>query len=100
MFSKPFTVHSSQKNNWEKVASSSDRIQFIDPESIKYKKGKLYVSAKVSNINTDTQVILNSKEYGMEIDCEKRLFKEQGEKWASSVGNKLITETIIKSCTY
>ena len=86
--------------NWVEVASNSSAIQFIDTQSIQYKKEILSLTTKYSEINPENQETLNENIYQIQIDCRNRLFKEQGEKWEKSVGNKLITETIINSCTY
>ena len=88
------------QSNWVEVASNSSAIQFIDTQSIQYKKEILSLRTKHSEINPENQETLNTNIYQIQIDCRNRLFKEQGEKWKKSVGNKLLTETIINSCTY
>tara|TARA_Y100001968_G_scaffold332616_1_gene391487 strand:- start:2739 stop:3095 length:357 start_codon:yes stop_codon:yes gene_type:complete len=99
LFLAPFRAISAQ-SNWVEVASNSSAIQFIDTQSIQYKKEILSVTTKYSEINPQNQETLNTNIYQIQIDCRNRLFKEQGEKWKKSVGNKLVTETIINSCTY
>lgn len=95
----PFRA-SAVQSNWVEVASDSSAIQFIDTESIKYKKEILSLTTKYSELNPENQETLNTNTYQIQIDCRNRLFKEEGEKWEKSVGNKIITETIINSCTY
>ena len=86
--------------NWQKIASDSNGIQFIDTESIKYKGDILSLKTKYESIDPDSKELIYTNGYNLEIDCTKRLFKEEGLKWQSSLGSKLITETIIESCTY
>ncbi len=93
-------VISADFDSWEKVASAEDGIQYIDIGSIKYKKDILSLLTKYSKINSETHEIINSSIYKIDINCDKRLFKIEGEKWEESTGNKFITETILNSCRY
>ena len=99
-FSKPIATFSAEYHDWEKVASNANEEQFIDLGSIKYKKDVLTLLTKYSEINPENKETLNSQLYEMQIDCEKRRFKIGRESWNPSTGNRLITETIINSCTY
>ena len=96
----PVILYSSDLNNWQEVASSSSGIQFIDLNSIKYKKGILTLLSKYSDVNPDDKSVLNSNIYRMEIDCDRRLFKDEKNKWRATIDNKLIKQTIINSCKY
>tara|TARA_Y100001968_G_C19316258_1_gene696850 strand:- start:173 stop:535 length:363 start_codon:yes stop_codon:yes gene_type:complete len=96
----PYSVMASELISWDKVASTSEGEQFIDSQSIKYKKGILSVFTKYSEFNPDTQETLNTISYQMDIDCEKRLFrKDQETKWEAPE-TKLMKKVIIKSCSY
>ena len=85
---------------WTEVSSNSDGIQFIDTESIKYKKGILSIMTKYTEVSGENHEVINSSSYEMEIDCERRLFKkESGKNWELPSG-KLMKQLLIKSCTY
>ncbi len=94
------SVLSNSSNNWEELASEADKIQYIDINSIRYQKGILSILTKSVDRDSESQPSNFSKVYNMQIDCDKRLYKEEGEKWKSPKGNKLITNSILKSCTY
>ena len=91
------------------VANSSDEIQLIDPNSIKYNnKGFLSVVAKYIKLNPDNKEIINSNSYLLAIDCDNRLYSElpmnselkQVKTWLNPIDNKLIKKTIINSCSF
>ena len=88
------------QDRWQEVASNDDGKQFLDTESIKYKKGLLIINTKYEEFDFQNQKLKNTNSYILEIDCDKRLFKKQGKEWQSSIGDKLITQTIINSCRY
>ncbi len=98
-----------ETTTWEEVATTEKGIQYIDTSTIKYDtQGILSVSTKYSEINPEDQKIINTNIYIMEINCDKRIFKDisvngkstQGGTWESSRDDKLIKKTIIKSCSY
>tara|TARA_Y100001968_G_C19424444_1_gene753535 strand:+ start:1262 stop:1651 length:390 start_codon:yes stop_codon:yes gene_type:complete len=95
--------------NWTEVATTSNEIQFIDINSIKYNnKGLLSVLTKYYDINPDNQEIINIQSYLMAIDCEKRLFSKlpvngepnQVKNWINPTNDRLIKKTIVNSCSY
>ena len=95
--------------NWEEVASTSEGIQYIDTGSLKYKeKGILSILTQYSKINPDSEEVIDTYIYEMDIDCEKRLYRDislngisqKGSNWKVSSGDKLTKKTIIKSCSY
>ncbi len=98
-----------KSDNWQQVASTEDRRQFIDTETIIYdSKGILSVFTRYSDINAEGNINLPSNSYLIKIDCQRRLYKQtnsndkqsQAGKWLDSKDNKLIKQTIINSCTY
>tara|TARA_Y100001968_G_scaffold262614_1_gene250961 strand:+ start:2796 stop:3152 length:357 start_codon:yes stop_codon:yes gene_type:complete len=93
----PFNyAYSANTQNWQEVASSSNENRYIDLDSIKYKKGKLSVLTKYTQINYETNQTVDNIFSQIEIDCEKRLFKD-GSNWLAPK-DKLMKETIINSC--
>ena len=93
------TVHSQDSWNWQEVASNINEKNYIDINTLKYKKGILYALTKYSQIDNETSKVIDNTLYKIEIDCEKRLFKEQGKKWTKP-NEKLMKQTIINSCIY
>ncbi len=100
---------SAEEINWTEVANTNSEKQFIETKSIKYNNNnQLSVSTKYSQVNSDDQKIIKSSSYLMAIDCENRLFSKlplnselkQVQKWSKPSNNKLIKNTIIKSCSY
>ncbi len=94
---------------WIEVDRTSNGIQFIDPNSIKYNnRGFLSVITKYSEINPDDQTIISSNSSLIAVDCENRLFSKlpvNGElkkvkNWEEPTNNKLIKKIIINSCSY
>ena len=95
--------------NWTEVANTTNGIQFIDTNSIKYNnRGILSVLTKYSEINPDDEEIINTNIYLMAIDCENRLFSKfqvngelkQVNKWNSPINDKFVKKTILNSCSY
>ena len=100
---------SADELNWIEVAKTSNEIQFIDPNSIKYNnKGFLSVITKYSIINPEDNSITHTDSYLMAIDCENRIFSKlpiyaevkEVKNWEQPISNKLIKKTIINSCSY
>ena len=87
-------------NNWEKLASDVNGAQFINTDTIKYKKNILSFTTKYLDTESNSADSSDKNTYSIEIDCDKRLFKLEGKKWESSTGDKLMTESIINGCTY
>ena len=109
IFFSSFNKLSAEQINWVEVDRTSNGIQFIDSNSIKYnKRGFLSVITKYSEISPDTQTIINSNSYLMAVDCENRLFSKlplngelkQVKIWEEPTNDKLIKKTIINSCSY
>ena len=105
----PKDCNALDSNNWTEVASNENGKRFINTDSIKYdSKGILSILTRYLEIDAESQSVLNSKTSILEIDCDKRLFKkssvdgkEQSDNnWKTSVEDRLIKRTIIKSCTY
>ena len=95
--------------NWIEVAKTSNEIQFIDANSIKYNnQGLLSVVTKYSEFNPDDQEIINTNSYLMAVDCDSRLFSKlpvngdikQVKEWKEPFNDKLIKKTILNSCSY
>ena len=95
--------------DWLEVSNTNNEILSIIPKSIKYNnKGFLSVVARYSEIDLDDQTPLNNENFLMAIDCENRLFSKfpintdikQVKNWDNPINNKLIKQTIIKSCSY
>jgi hypothetical protein len=95
--------------DWIEVDKTTNGIQFIDSNSIKYNnRGFLSVLTKYSEINPDDQTIVSTNSYLMAIDCENRLFSklpvngrlDQVKNWDKPINDKLIKKTIINSCSY
>ena len=104
-----FTKLSAEELNWVKVASTNNKIQFIDPNSIKYNnKGILSVKTKYSEINPEDNTNINTDSYLIAIDCENRLFSKlpfnndinKVKNWVKPKNDKLIKTTIFNSCSY
>ena len=104
-----FEILLSEEIKWTEVAIYNDEIQFIDKNSIKYNnKGFLSVITKYSKINLDDQSSINSNSYLIAIDCGNRLYSKlplnsglkQVREWTNPINNKLIKQTIIKTCSY
>tara|TARA_Y100001968_G_C19453982_1_gene770858 strand:+ start:11237 stop:11707 length:471 start_codon:yes stop_codon:yes gene_type:complete len=100
LFFSSSSVIAASTKNWTEIAATSDGIQFIDTQSIRYKKGILFILTKYSEINPENNDILSTKSYQMEIDCQKRLFKTDSSKNWEKPETKLMKAAIIKSCTY
>ena len=106
IFFSPLHVVSAESSNWVEVASNTDGIQFIDTKSINYdSKGILSVITRFSDIDPKTKEASNTNSYRIEINCEKRLIKNNTTAnkaigWEKSSGNKLAKQVIIKSCSY
>ena len=99
----------SKEINWIEVANTSNELQFIDVNSIKYNnRGFLSVITKYSEINPDDHEIINTNSYLIAVDCENRLFSKlpvngdlnQVKNWDKPLNDKLIKNTIINSCAY
>ena len=99
----------SKEINWIEVANTSNELQFIDVNSIKYNnRGFLSVITKYSEINPDDHEIINTNSYLIAVDCENRLFSKlpvngdlnQVKNWDKPLNDKLIKNTIINSCSY
>ena len=95
--------------DWVEVDKTTNGIQYIDRNSIKYNnRGFLSVLTKYSEINPDDQTIVSTNSYLMAIDCENRLFSklpvngrlDQVKNWDKPISDKLIKKTIINSCSY
>ncbi len=108
LFSGFFELYA-EEIDWIEVAKTSNGIQFIDSNSIKYNdKGLLSVITKYSEINSDDQQIINSTSYLMAIDCGNRLYSKlpigselkQVKAWKESTDNKIIKKTIVNTCLY
>ena len=100
---------SAEEIAWTEVANTSNKIQFIDINSIKYNnRGMLSVLTKYSEINSNDDERINTNIYLMAIDCDNRLFSqlpeggdlEKVESWIEPTNDKLIKKTIINSCSY
>jgi len=109
IFFSSFTKLSAEEINWVEVGKTSNGMQFIDTNSIKYNnRGFLSVLTKYSEIKPDEQILISTNSYLMAIDCENRLFSilpldgepNQVKKWDEPTNNKLIKKTIIHSCSY
>ncbi len=91
---------SAETNKWDKVASNTSEIQYISPESIKYKKGILSLITQHVEVNPDTNDVISTNSYAISIDCQNRLFKmDKSTKWEKP-NEILMKNTVIKSCTY
>ena len=99
LFSSANLSFAADTKDWNELASVDNGIQFIDKSSIKYKKGIFSALIKHSDVNPETQETSTTTIYKIEIDCDKRIFKEQGKKWAEPQ-NRLEKMTIINSCRY
>ena len=72
IFSSCFNVAFAEEINWIEVAKTSNEIQYIDKDSIKYNNnGLLSVMTKSSEVNPDNQNIINTEFSIIAIDCEK-----------------------------
>ena len=100
---------SAEEIDWIEVAKTTNGIQFIDVDSIKYNnRGFLSVITKFSEINSDDQTIISTNSYLIAVDCENRLFSKlpvngelnQVKNWEEPINDKLIKKTIINSCSY
>ncbi len=109
IFLLSFSELMSAEIDWLEVDKTTNGIQFIDSNSIKYNnRGFLSVLTKYSEINPDDQTIVSTNSYLMAIDCENRLFSKfpvnsevkQVKNWETPDGNKLIKKTIINSCSF
>ena len=109
IFLSSFNKLVSAEIDWIEVDKTTNGIQFIDSNSIKYNnRGFLSVLTKYSEINPDDQTIVSTNSYLMAIDCENRLFSKlpvnsevkQVKSWEEPTNNKLIKKTIINSCSY
>ena len=95
--------------NWIEVANTSNEIQFIDSNSIKYNnRGMLSVITKYSQINPEDKKNISNNLYLMAVDCENRLFSKlpvngdlkQVKNWEKPINNKLMKRAILNSCSY
>ena len=94
------SIMSAELKKWTEVSSNGEGIQFIDKESIKYKKGILSIMTRYSEVKPENQDIINSVYYELQIDCSRRLLKKESEKnWGIPEG-KIMKQTIIESCSY
>jgi len=109
IFLSSFNKLVSAEIDWIEVAKTTNGIQFIDSNSIKYNnRSILSVLTKYSEINPDDQTIVSTNSYLMAIDCENRLFSklpvnsklDQVKNWDEPIKDKLIKKTIINSCSY
>ena len=109
IFFSSFIKVYAEEIQWVEVEKTSNGIQFIDANSIKYNnRGFLSVRTKYSEINPDDQTIMSTNSYLMAIDCENRLFSKlpvngelkQVKNWEQPNNDRLIKKTIINSCTY
>ena len=109
IFFSSFIKVYAEEIQWVEVEKTSNGIQFIDANSIKYNnRGFLSVTTKYSEINPDDQTIMSTNSYLMAIDCENRLFSKlpvngelkQVKNWEQPNNDRLIKKTIINSCTY
>ena len=109
IFFSSYNRISAYEIDWIEVDKTSNGIQFIDINSIKYNnKGFLSVITKYSDIGPDDNTIIANNSYLMAVDCENRLFSKlpvngelkQVKNWEEPTDNKLIKKTIIKSCSY
>ena len=109
IFLLSFSELMSAEIDWLEVDKTTNGIQFIDSNSIKYNnRGFLSVLTKYSEINPDDQTIVSTNSYLMAIDCENRLFSklpvngrlDQVKNWDKPINDKLIKKTIINSCSY
>ena len=109
IFLLSFSELMSAEIDWIEVDKTTNGIQFIDSNSIKYNnRGFLSVLTKYSEINPDDQTIVSTNSYLMAIDCENRLFSklpvngrlDQVKNWDKPISDKLIKKTIINSCSY
>ena len=107
-FSSSFKV-SADEIEWLEVSKTNDELISINPNSIKYSnKGFLTVITLHSEIDPDTQAVINNEPFLMAIDCDKRLYSKfpanvdlkQVKSWENPINNKLIKKTIINSCSY
>ena len=100
LFIYPNSSFSTDTANWKEIAKSSNGIQFIDTDNLKYKKGILTTDAKYTEINQDTLEIINTSIFKLYIDCENRLLKKDSDKKWEEPKSKLNKQTIIKSCSF
>ena len=109
IFLSAFIKLSAEDIDWIEVGKTSNGIQLIDANSIKYNnRGFLSVITKYSEINPEDQTIISTNSYLMAVDCENRLFSKlpvngelkQVKSWDEPTNDKLIKKTIINSCSY
>ena len=109
IFLSGFIKLSAEDIDWIEVGKTSNGIQLIDANSIKYNnRGFLSVITKYSEINPEDQTIISTNSYLMAVDCENRLFSKlpvngelkQVKSWDEPTNDKLIKKTIINSCSY
>ena len=109
IFLLSFSELMSAEIDWLEVDKTTNGIQFIDSNSIKYNnRGFLSVIIKYSEINQEDQKIINTNSYLMAIDCENRLFSKlslngeikQVKNWENPSNDKLIKRTIMNTCSY
>ena len=109
IFFSEFDKFSAAEINWIEVANTSNELQYIDVDSIKYNNnGFLSVITKYTEVNPEDHEIINTNSYLIAVDCENRLFSKlpvngdlkQVKNWDSPLNNKLIKKTIINSCSY
>ena len=107
-FSLSYSVFA-EEIEWLEVSKTNNELLFINPNSIKYNnKGILSVIANYSEIDLDSQTVINNDTFLLAIDCENRLFSKlpvngepnQVKKWIKPIDDKLIKTTIINSCSY
>ena len=109
IFFSGFIKLSAEEINWIEVYRTSNGIQFIDINSIKYNnKGFLSVLTKYSEIDEDDQTVISTSSNLIAVDCDKRLFSKlpingelkQVKNWKEPINDKLIKKTIINSCSF
>ena len=109
IFSSSFNKLVSAEIDWIEVDKTTNGIQFIDINSIKYNnRGFLSVLTKYSEINPDDQTIISTNSYLMAIDCDNRLFSKlpvnadinQVKKLEEPINDKFIKKSILSSCSY
>tara|TARA_Y100001968_G_scaffold81997_1_gene73061 strand:- start:556 stop:930 length:375 start_codon:yes stop_codon:yes gene_type:complete len=102
IFLSAFIKLSAEDIDWIEVGKTSNGIQLIDANSIKYNnRGFLSVITKYSEINPEDQTIISTNSYLMAVDCENRLFSKlpvngelkQVKSWDEPTNDKLIKKT-------
>ena len=100
LFIYPNSSFSANTANWKEIARSSNGIQFIDTDNLKYRKGILTTHVKYTEINPDSLEILDTSIFRLDINCENRLLKKDSDKKWQEPKSKLNKQTIMKSCSF